>query len=446
MVLDQLAEVANVAQFVSFGPDLKQRYARVRRYPPNYGFESVYTALDALLKSAPDGSVNVRTFTPETKSREFIYGLRKADEVMTALGRLTGQGLYTIVNETIDVNDGGVSGVALGDVLEFAPGDTPRCVEKPGTVSLPRQMGLQLLQRVYHFHPSIDYGSAWRVEFSLHPLRRGFRHEHTIIWELEKIGRTDLRADIQWPNRFSRFIGDKAFGLLVADTLGLPVPTTTVISRTLAPFTFGRPTGTGEMWIRTCPVEQVPGRFTTQRGWRDPFKLLVDEDPDGTLLASVLAQEGVGSAYSGALVATPNGEPIIEGVRGRGDDFMQGRRAPEPIPDEVLGPVKQLYNRAATRLGPVRVEWVYDNQCAWIVQLHRGASPGTGRTIYPGEADFYHRFKVINGIEALRLLISKVQGTGEGIILVGEVGVTSHLGDLLRRAKIPSRIEPPNKA
>jgi hypothetical protein len=53
----------------------------------------------------------------------------------------------------------------------------------------------------------------------------------------------------------------------------------------------------------------------------------------------------------------------------------------------------------------------------------------------------YYPFEVSDGIEALRELIGRVRGTGEGIVLVGRVGVTSHLGDLLRRAQIPSRIE-----
>ncbi len=63
-----------------------------------------------------------------------------------------------------------------------------------------------------------------------------------------------------------------------------------------------------------------------------------------------------------------------------------------------------------------------------------------GRTIYPGEAASYRQFKVTDGIDALRALISEVQATGDGIMLVGDVGVTSHLGDLLRRARIPSLI------
>ena len=40
-------------------------------------------------------------------------------------------------------------------------------------------------------------------------------------------------------------------------------------------------------------------------------------------------------------------------------------------------------------------------------------------------------------------LIARIEGTGEGVVLIGHVGVTSHFGDLLRRARIPSRIEEP---
>ena len=55
----------------------------------------------------------------------------------SVLKRFSSQGLHTIVNETVDVNDGGVSGVLMHNVLEYSPDDTPRCVEKPGVASLP---------------------------------------------------------------------------------------------------------------------------------------------------------------------------------------------------------------------------------------------------------------------------------------------------------------------
>lgn len=444
-ILDELARTANVAQFVSFGPGLGQRHAWVRGYAPNHRFPSPAAAVEALLAASPERSLNIRSYEPQdAKSREFLYGRTEAGLILEQLQALGGQGRYTILNETIDIEDGGVSGVALGDVLELAPGDTPRCVEKPGTASFPRETGLRLLETVYRFRPALPARTELRAEFSLHPRRRGFRHEHTILWEVEEPGMPAPRAEITWPNRFSRHLGDKAFGLLVAHTLGLPVPRTEVVPRRLAPFTFGEDTGLAETWIRTCPFEQVPGFFTTRRGWIDPFRLLQEEDPTGEAIASILCQQAVEPAHSGALVTQPGGEPWIEGVAGPGDEFMAGRRPPEALPERVAADILGLFERTRGLLGSVRFEWVHDGARAWILQLHRGTGPASGRSIVPGEAPVFHPFPVGDGIEALRALIDRVQGTGEGIELIGRVGVTSHFGDLLRRARIPSRIiEPP---
>ena len=441
-ILDRLARQANVAQFASFGPDLAQRHAWIRGLPPNHRFESAAAAVEALLAASPEGSVNIRSWEPENpKGREFLYGRKDAGEVLAEVRRLAGQGLFTILNETVDVEDGGVSGVAFGGTLELAPGDTPRCVDKPGTAALPRALGRRLLETVYGFPPALPEKPDQRIEFSLHPLRRGYRHEHVILWEIEQPGTPPGAPRAEWPNLFSRHLGDKAYGLLVAESLGLPVPRTTVFPRRLPPFSFGAPTGTAETWIRTCPREQNPGLFTTRRGWIDPFRLLLEEDPGGTAIASILAQEGVEARFSGALLAGPDGEPFAEGVSGWGDDFMLGRRPPEPLPPEIESSVRSLYRRAADTLGPVRFEWAHDGARPWIVQLHRGAAIAAGQTLFPGHADRFHSFPVEQGIEALRELIARLEGTGEGIVLVGRVGVTSHFGDLLRRARIPSRIE-----
>ncbi len=443
-VLDHLARRANVAQFVSFGPDLVQRHAWIRGVQPGHRFGSREEAVAAMLAASPEGSVNVRSWEPENpKSRSFLYGCTDPGEILSGLDGLAAQGLYTILNETVDVLDGGVSGVAFGDALELAPGDTPRCVEKPDAAGFPRDLGLRVLETVYGFRPALLAKTETRVEFSLHPIRRGYRREHTILWEIEEPGPPPSAPRIAWPNRFSRHLGDKTFGLLMADALGLPVPRTRVIPRALAPFSFGTPTGTAETWLRTCPREQVPGRFTTRHGWTDPYRLLQAEDPAGDLIASVLAQEGVDARFSGALLTGADGEPLIEGVAGFGDQFMLGRRAPEELPPEIASSLRDLYRRAAGRLGPVRFEWAHDGARPWIVQLHRGISPATGRDVFPGEALCYHSFEISQGIDALRELIARVEGTGEGIVLVGRVGVTSHFGDLLRRARIPSRIDAP---
>jgi hypothetical protein len=442
-ILDRLAAHGNVAQFVSFAPDLRQRFARVHGFGENHPFGGVEQAVRALLAASPEASVNVRSFEPhDPKSREFIYGLRDAGAVASSIRRLAAEGLYTIVNETVDVNDGGVSGVAHGAVVEFAPGDTPRAVEKPGTAALERGMALRAFETVYGFRPALPAAPGVRVEFSIHPLRRGYRRDHTIVWEEEELPGGPAEAHASWPNLFSRMLGDKAYGLLVAWLVGLRVPLTTVVPRRLAPFTFGDDTGTAETWLRTAPAEQQPGKFTTRRGWPDPYRLMGDEDPGGTAIASVLSQRGVDARWSGALLSQPDGEVLVEGVPGFGDDFMLGQASPRPLPDEVRRDALEAYARAAAVLGPVRFEWVHDGRAIWIVQLHRGASISQGRTLVPGDAARWHRLEVSRGIGALRELIAGLGG-GDGVVLVGRVGVTSHFGDLLRRARIPSRIEEP---
>jgi hypothetical protein len=441
-MLSRLAARANVAQFVSFGPGpgLPQRHARLRGHRPGHRFAGAAEAVDALLGLAAAGSVNVRSFRAgAAKGGPFRYGLTRRDDVLAVLAARAAEGLHTIVNETVDVDDGGVSGVALGGLVEFAPGDTPRSVERPGTVALPFDDAMALLATVYGFRPELEATPGERVEFSIHPVAAGVRQTHTILWEREPAGPVALARRLTWPNAFSRLLGDKAFGLLVANLLGLAVPATTVVGRRVAPFRFGRPTGGGEPWLRTCPAEPVPGRFTTRRGWRDPFALLAAEDPTGSELAAVLAQEGVPARWSGAAVPGEDGGLLVEGVAGFGDGFMAARAAPVALPARVLADVRRAGARAAGRLGPVRFEWAHDGDRAWVLQLHLATVAASATTIYPGTPTRWHRFDPSDGLERLRDLLATVR-SGEGVEVAGDVGVTSHVGDLLRRAAIPSRL------
>lgn len=446
LILDQLAAVANIAQFVSFSPALEIRYSRIRGFEPNYPFASVSDAVASLISNSAEASVNIRSFDPEhPESREFVYGLRDVHEVVTKLEQLASQGLHTIVNETVDVNDGGVSGVVLGDLIEFAPQDTPRCVEKPGVASLPREFGLRLLETVYGFRPDLDFPHTQRVEFSLHPIRRGVRNGHTILWQIEEVGIHPHSTEIEWPNRFSKFIGDKVFGLMIAHLLGSHVPRTIVVPRWLPPFQFGTSTSTAETWIRTSPTVQQPGKFTTAPRWVDPFALMNDEDESGTEIAAILAQEGVDACYSGAMVCDRSGKPMIEGVAGQGDDFMVGRQGPADIPLQIRHSVTKAASHLIASLGPIRMEWVHDGNQTWVVQLHRGAIESEGRVIVPGNPLRYRRFTVDHGIEAFRGFVADAASVGEGVDLVGNVGVTSHFGDILRKAGVPSILTTPDR-
>jgi hypothetical protein len=440
-ILDKLAEAGNVAQFVAFDPGLRETYSRVRGCPANHRFGSIEGAITSLFSASAERALNIRSFDPtQPRSSEFLYGLREPPLVMNEVKRLAGSNLHTIVNETIDVNDGGVSGVFLGNLVEFAPGDTPRCVEKPGTLAMPRAMAAELFRIVYGFTVDSREGPGVRIEFSIHPNRRGWREQHIILWELERGVADAGAAEVRWPNRFSRLIGDKAFGLLIAHLCELPVPRTTVISRAVAPFVFGEETGLHENWIRTCPTEQIPGHYSTFHGWRDPYLLLSREDPSGKAVASVISQRGINASFSGALITGADGSLIVEGVEGVGDSFMQGTSGPQKIPDSVAQSVRTVARKAMDRLGPVRFEWVHDRDKTWVVQFHRGATESSGMTIVPGEPRTFRRFEVEKGLAALRELVGHLR-PDEGIALIGDVGMTSHFGDVLRRAKVPSRLE-----
>jgi len=446
-ILNGLAQKGNVAQFISYGAKgaNDQRFLWINDIEPNTKFPSAYEAVELLIKHSSENRVNVRSFDPEQpKGHPFVYGLTKTEEVLATIEKNAANGLYSIVNETIDINDGGVSGVAFGNIIEFTPNDTPKGVDKPGTCNLPRAIGLEILERVYGFKPKIDFLNNIRVEFSIHPLRRGIKMENTIIWELEEFSNapTSNDIDIRWPNNFSKLIGDKAFGLLVAENLGLPVPRTTVISRAVAPFTFGADTGISEVWIRTAPVARTPGKFSTYKGWKDPFKIMNDEDPDHTKIASVLCQQAVNPVYSGSLLTDKNNNPLIEGIAGRGDLFMVGQANIEKVPKEVENEITKVFNDAFKKLGPLEMEWVFDGQKVWIVQLHKSAQVVSyGNVIVPGKPKIFISFNVEDGLEKLRELILKIQNSDSGIKIEGNVGITSHYGDVLRKANIPSFIE-----
>jgi hypothetical protein len=445
--LDQLAEHGNVAQFASFGAGAEPvlRHHRLAGDPQLASGQPAELARQ-LLAQATSGTVNVRSFRPDRdKGCPFHYGIAKAGDAADLVYRLAGEGYLTIVNETIDIHDGGVSGVALAGIVEFAPDDTPRAVEQPGVASLPLAQAVRILTTVYGFAPELPDVPTDRLEFSIHPNRVGYRRSHTLWWELEPLATTDrLTARLDWPNRFSRHLGDKAYGLLMADLVGLPVPRTTVIARRLAPFGFGRPTATGETWLRTCPTEQAPGRYSTVAQWTDPYALLAEEDPDGTAIAAVLAQQGVDPAWSGATMASTDGADFVQGVAGRGDSFMLGEQAPESLPAAVLADVRALAEAARQQLGPVRLEWVHDGSQAWVVQLHIARQFFAGASVVSaGEANRWLDFEVADGLDSLRELVGRAQAESAGIRIHGSVGLTSHVGDLLRRAGVPGRLADP---
>ncbi len=438
-VLDYISTSFNIAQFASYSPnDLTPRFSRIHGYEPNYHFPKITETLQKLIEKSQDKSINIRTFKPDIlKGNPFYYGIKDAAKAHDILIEESQKGYYTIVNETIDINDGGVSGVVMNNIIEFSPNDTPKCVEKDGVCLLPKNVGLNLLNKVYGFYPDLELEKDLRVEFSVHPKRRGYRKGHTIIWEVEEGIDYNAKIEINWPNNFSRFLGDKVFGLLIAEEIGGLVPKSIAITRNVAPFSFGKDTGLSEIWFRTSPIEKTPGKYPTFFGWADPFKELRDEESLSNI-ASILSQHSVNAMYSGAAVPTVNGV-LIEGVLGFGDDFMLGQQSPITIPREVYVKIESAYKILSSVLGKINIEWVFDGEQVWIVQLSKSTAFSNSRVIYPGEVKSYIKFPVERGLETLRKIIKELQ-SHQGIELIGRIGITSHLGDILRNAQIPSKL------
>lgn len=441
--LAMLAKEQNVARFVSFTPDVPYiRYCVLgeARTPRAKG---TTWAIEKLLESSTNRQVNVRTFTSEVaKGNPFHYGLRSVDEVLKYVREAARSGYYCIVNETIDVEDGGVSGVTLGGIAEFAPDSTPRVVEGTGAARLPLAVASHVLKAAYGDDVRLPAGAGRRYEFSVHPQRVGSRNGKSVVWESENVAEVSLPSDIEWPNRFSELLGDKTFGLLIADAIGVPVPRTTVVNRRIAPFSFGRSTGSGEWWMRTAPARQTPGHFTTIRGWADPFKLLEQEDPDREI-ASVLSQEGVSALFSGAtLPALDDPGHIVEGVPGWGDSFMLGLREASEMPSFVRGQVLDVLERIEAALGHrARIEWAADEQRVWVLQLHRVSSGASAGVFSPGEADRWLPFDPEDGLSALADVVAKALQVGAGVEVIRPVGLTSHVGDVLRKSGVPGRLK-----
>lgn len=476
-VLNELAEYCNIAQFVSYSPSGKLSYKHICNDKTTADTDR-RSVISELLEASAYKAINIRTFKPEQwQGNPFITELIDVDEICKLIDELQKQDLYIIVHESIDIHDGGISCVLDNGALEFVCGDTPRFVEKVHIDPIPRLKydldTIRFLGTIYEgmmefenkiysrCNTSID-----RIEFSLHPKRCGVKHANYIVWEV--INRLEqpavwgeyhqpIRNRYDWPNSLSRYIGDKAYGLLVADHIGMKVPRTTWFSleNKVDMFTFGTSTGSTEMWTRSCPSISVPGKYTTVNVVADPYSLMhkdnqlneLSDTPDAPVV-SCLIQSGVAAKWSGACLTDEQGDISVEGVGGYGDGYMQGS-GNETLPIHVIDKVTDISRQLECQLNStVRFEWVYDGYDIWIVQLHIGAvsSSVKNRTIYPiDKVEKYIKYNPKDGLDTLRELCSMVKGmdnnTHTGIVVCGNIGMSSHIADILRKEQIGSYID-----
>ena len=169
------------------------------------------------------------------------------------------------------------------------PGATPRSVEQPGTVALGHAAALRLLSTVYGFTPSSTATPASGTSSASIPWSPGSARP-TRSSGSEPVEPLALTRRLAWPNAFSRFLGDKAFGLLVADLLELPVPATTVVGRRSPPSASAGPPAAGS--AGSAPARPSRPRPFHPAGLAGPVRSAGQRGPVGTAVVSRWPREG----------------------------------------------------------------------------------------------------------------------------------------------------------
>lgn len=436
-ILDELSREGNIARFFSAqaseqGVFVRHNHTGLRGGPSG----DIRPLVEHLMAESVSGRVNIRTFRPHApEGNPFEFGIDSPDTVCEKVTDFLSEGYIIIVNEEIPVDDGGYSAVFQNGVVEIVPGQTPRGVEQGDPATLPLELAIEVTQTIFGIDISFLRAELTdRVEFSVHPRPCGVRAEHVIVWEKRPVASMSTESvAVAWPNALSRHIGDKAYGLVMAhlSTAGPWVPRTTVIARKVAPFTFGHPTGSPVRWSRSVPAVKSPGELPTYDHWVDPFSVAGEH---GEAIESILSQDGVRAAYAGALMIGT--DIVVEGVRGFGEDYMLGQDGPQDLPDAVVAAVEEIGRALRDEFGTLTAEWVYDESGRlWIVQVNQLSSVESA-TWKREDADSWIDYYPSAGVEALRELVASLP-MRTGVVVHGRVGVTSHVGDILRRGHVP---------
>lgn len=356
--LYKLGDTHNTAQFVSFSPQIEKRYTRilgeerlVQDIPENY--------ISTLIEQSEEKAVNISTFTSDFSEAPIVQNLKSSGEVVENINRFAAEGLYTLINEKIDTNDSGILGNARGSILEFGPFNSANSLKN---CSFEIVSGLQLLEKIYGFLPNIGRPFSDKLQWSIHSVKKGLKKENTIIWEtvVDPEWQT-VKPEFNYPNNFSLFLGNKLYGLLIADLLGFIVPKTLVFSRNVPPFTFGVETFSKEIFMRVA-ANQI--RFNASAlnkfGWLDPFKLLQEDRTSD--ISSVLIQDKIIEKFSGSCRIENNKPKASSNVL-----------IPEELKREVIRLTSKFRKEIPNFIG---FDWIFGtNHIVYLTQIYFESSP-----------------------------------------------------------------------
>ena len=119
---------------------------------------------------------------------------------------------------------------------------------------------------------------------------------------------------------------------------------------------------------------------------------------------------------------------------------MAGESSGMELPSEAQALVSQELDLLAARLGPCAIEWGIDaTERVWIFQLH-SSSEGNLPSAHP-EVLRWRTFDPSAGLDVLRSIL-RDSPPDEGIEVLTLVGLTSHVGEILRKSGRAWRFAP----
>jgi hypothetical protein len=533
-----LSDKYNVARFISIGPDGLLRYLvsstaipgietyrKTKRmiYPTeSTDFQStaaVYKCsssnIDAFLSTLEQEgvkAVNIRSFRKDQEQgNPFVFYLPITDTVRiySELCKLVDAGYYCILHEWLDTDDGGLSGcIYQNNTVTIAPGLTPRDMETEPNLAhlkLDSPIVAHLEKQLQFSMEDMDFNPAKRYEFSVHTQPVGHKQEQVIVWEISDTTTTEkFPTHHIWPSHLSRHIGDKLYGLLVAQDVHIDLTLPTI---SIDVIDFLKDTQNNESlnsmtsWsspkiiLRPCPPEQLPGELDSIVLPNDAniyqelmtyFKNVDTTDVDAVVenykqknLKTFIIQPYEPVAYSGAYYSIgpyKNGYDIyVEGVQGHGNKFMVNEEDPEVLPDNLTKAVRNIGNKLNDKLKlPTRGEWIAKvdekgNYHVQLVQLHIAHDicdydtyqdlDMCVRYIYKGslyedteeDKNIYLQWSASDGLDKLRYLVKTIVAIQDavkftdntvalGIEIKGYIGLTTHAADILRKYQIISKM------
>jgi hypothetical protein len=153
-------------------------------------------------------------------------------------------------------------------------------------------------------------------------------------------------------------------------------------------------------------------------------------------LASIIIQEAVLAEYSGRALFRSIDDIEIQGVAGEGGAFMLGEKKNENLPQKLIKAVRETYEHTHHVVGPSGIEWVFDGNNVWVVQLNITDS-SIQQAILDKNIEWVEFHFAKGKLEEFRQKVMEFRGSDKGIIIIGDVSPLSHLGEIAENQGVP---------